>query len=764
VSRRTEDYESPEEDERIRRVPRPRVAGSVASVVSALDDLRRRTGLVDGMVELAKMNQTDGFDCPGCAWPDPDDERSGVAEYCENGAKAFASEAARGRVDPEFFARYSVDDLLGRSDYWLNEQGRLTHPMIRRPGATHYEPLSWEEALGCVAGELRRLESPDEAAFYTSGRTSNEAAFLYQLFVRMFGTNNMPDCSNMCHESSGTALNEVIGVGKGTVTLRDFEVADTIVVIGQNPGTNHPRMLTTLQAAKRRGCKIIHINPLPEVGLTSFKHPRSLVDLAGRGTRLADVFLPVRVNGDVGLLKGITKAMFEEESRSPGSVFDQQFVRDKTCGFEAFRQDIEREDWSRIQRASGIIRAEIERLVPLLAAPRRTIICWAMGLTQHRNAVANIQSCVNLLLLTGSIGKPGAGACPVRGHSNVQGDRTMGIWDKPSAEFLDALRDSVGFEPPRGHGFDTVETIRAMHDGRVKVFVALGGNFLSATPDTAFTAEALRRCRLTAQVSTTLNRSHLIAGETAVILPCLGRTEVDVQSTGPQFVSVEDSMGVVHASRGTRKPASQHLRSEPSVVAGLASATLGSASGVNWDGLVADYDGIRNLVESVVPGFEDFNRRIRLQGGFVLPNEARDGIFRTATGRAMFSVHPVEENELADGQLTMMTIRSHDQFNTTVYGLDDRYRGLSGRRRVVLMNEQDIAERGLVEGREVDITSHFPDGERVARGFAVATYEIPRGCVATYFPEANVLVPIGHTARGSNTPASKSVTVTIAGR
>ena len=716
------------------------------------------------MVELAKMNQTDGFDCPGCAWPDPDDERSGVAEYCENGAKAFASEAARGRVDPQFFARYSVDDLLGRSDYWLNEQGRLTHPMIRRPGATHYEPLSWEEALGCVAGELRRLESPDEAAFYTSGRTSNEAAFLYQLFVRMFGTNNMPDCSNMCHESSGTALNEVIGVGKGTVTLRDFEVADTIVVIGQNPGTNHPRMLTTLQAAKRRGCKIIHINPLPEVGLTSFKHPRSLVDLAGRGTRLADVFLPVRVNGDVGLLKGITKAMFEEESRSPGSVFDQQFVRDKTCGFEAFRQDIEREDWSRIQRASGIIRAEIERLVPLLAAPRRTIICWAMGLTQHRNAVANIQSCVNLLLLTGSIGKPGAGACPVRGHSNVQGDRTMGIWDKPSAEFLDALRDSVGFEPPRGHGFDTVETIRAMHDGRVKVFVALGGNFLSATPDTAFTAEALRRCRLTAQVSTTLNRSHLIAGETAVILPCLGRTEVDVQSTGPQFVSVEDSMGVVHASRGTRKPASQHLRSEPSVVAGLASATLGSASGVNWDGLVADYDGIRNLVESVVPGFEDFNRRIRLQGGFVLPNEARDGIFRTATGRAMFSVHPVEENELADGQLTMMTIRSHDQFNTTVYGLDDRYRGLSGRRRVVLMNEQDIAERGLVEGREVDITSHFPDGERVARGFAVATYEIPRGCVATYFPEANVLVPIGHTARGSNTPASKSVTVTIAGR
>lgn len=764
MSRRTEDYESPEEDERIRRVPRPRVAGSVASVVSALGDLRRRTGLVDGMVELAKMNQTDGFDCPGCAWPDPDDERSGVAEYCENGAKAFASEAARGRVDPEFFALYSVDDLLGRSDYWLNEQGRLTHPMIRRPGATHYEPLSWEEALGCVAGELRRLESPDEAAFYTSGRTSNEAAFLYQLFVRMFGTNNMPDCSNMCHESSGTALNEVIGVGKGTVTLRDFEVADTIVVIGQNPGTNHPRMLTTLQAAKRRGCKIIHINPLPEVGLTSFKHPRSLVDLAGRGTRLADVFLPVRVNGDVGLLKGITKAMFEEESRSPGSVFDQQFVRDKTCGFEAFRQDIEREDWSRIQRASGIIRAEIERLVPLLAAPRRTIICWAMGLTQHRNAVANIQSCVNLLLLTGSIGKPGAGACPVRGHSNVQGDRTMGIWDKPSAEFLDALRDSVGFEPPRGHGFDTVETIRAMHDGRVKVFVALGGNFLSATPDTAFTAEALRRCRLTAQVSTTLNRSHLIAGETAVILPCLGRTEVDVQSTGPQFVSVEDSMGVVHASRGTRKPASQHLRSEPSVVAGLASATLGSASGVNWDGLVADYDGIRNLVESVVPGFEDFNRRIRLQGGFVLPNEARDGIFRTATGRAMFSVHPVEENELADGQLTMMTIRSHDQFNTTVYGLDDRYRGLSGRRRVVLMNEQDIAERGLVEGREVDITSHFPDGERVARGFAVATYEIPRGCVATYFPEANVLVPIGHTARGSNTPASKSVTVTIAGR
>jgi molybdopterin-dependent oxidoreductase alpha subunit len=712
------------------------------------------------MVALTRMNQEGGFDCPGCAWPDPH-ERSGMAEYCENGVKAFASESTRRRVTPEFFAEHSIGDLAEQSDYWLNDQGRITHPMVLREGADRYAPISWSAAFRLVGEELQKLSSPDEAIFYTSGRTSNEAAFLYQMFVRAYGTNNLPDCSNMCHESSGTALNEVIGVGKGTVLLEDFELADTIVVVGQNPGTNHPRMLSTLQAAKLRGCTIIHINPLREAGLVRFKHPQRPGDLFGLGTELADRFLQVRVNGDVALLKGLMKALVEAEDREPGTVLDTEFILVHTSGFGEFLDDLRRESWDSIEMGSGLPRVEMIALVPFFAAPRKTIICWAMGLTQHVNAVANVQSCVNLLLMNGSIGKPGAGACPVRGHSNVQGDRTMGIWDKPPRAFLDALRTAAGFEPPRKPGYDTVESIEAMRDGRASVFVALGGNFLSASPDTALTATSLRKCALTVQISTTLNRSHLVTGRSALILPCLGRTERDIQNGEPQFVTVENSMGVVHASAGTREPASPNLMSEPAIVAGMASAALGRGGVVDWDGLGSEYNRIRDLIEKVVPGFESFNERIGRHGKFVLPNPVRFGVFATRTGNAVFTVHPIPDPRSEPGRFTMMTIRSHDQFNTTIYGLHDRYRGLKGRRRVVMMNIEDIAAATLSEGQHVDLKSHHNDEIRIAKDFVVVPYDIPRGSVATYFPEANVLVPIDLTAEGSNTPASKSVPITI---
>ncbi|HEX8188756.1 MAG TPA: FdhF/YdeP family oxidoreductase, partial [Pyrinomonadaceae bacterium] len=589
----------------------------------------------------------------------------------------------------------------------------------------------------------------------------NEAAFLYQLFVRQFGTNNLPDCSNMCHESSGRALTETIGVGKGTVTLRDFDLADLIIVIGQNPGTNHPRMLTTLRAAKRRGCRIVHVNPLPEAGLARFKHPQHPADLLGGGTELTDLFLQVRVNGDVALLKGLMKEVLEEEKRRPGAVLDRKFIEGKTHGFDEFARALEEVSWDELVEQSGVARGSMEEAARTYVNSERVIVCWAMGLTQHRNAVANIQEIVNLLLLRGNLGRPGAGACPVRGHSNVQGDRTMGIWERPADTFLDALAREFDFEPPRRHGLDTVETIRAMHERRVKLFFALGGNFLSATPDTEFTAEALRRCRLTAHVSTKLNRSHLVTGGQALILPCLGRTERDAQGSGEQFVSVENSMGVVHSSRGSLEPASPELLSEPAIVARLARETLGQRSAVAWGWLVEDYDRVRDLIERVIPGFENYNVRVREPGGFYLPNLAREGVFKTSTGRANFTVHELPRHELAPGQLLMMTVRSHDQFNTTIYGLDDRYRGVHNERRVVFLNPEDVAERGLSAGQVVDLFSHFEGEERAARRFLVVPYPLPRRCAAAYFPEANVLVPVGSVADKSNTPASKSVVITV---
>jgi molybdopterin-dependent oxidoreductase alpha subunit len=740
-----------------------KVAGGIPAVVSTMQHAARKMGVVRGAKTLLQVNQKGGFDCPGCAWPDPKDRS--MVEFCENGAKAVADEATKRRVTPDFFAEHAISELQERSGRWLNAQGRLSHPVVRHEGSDHYESISWDDAFAMVAEELNTLDSPDEAVFYTSGRTSNEAAFLYQLFVREYGTNNLPDCSNMCHESSGVGLSEVIGVGKGTVLLEDFDEADAIFVIGQNPGTNHPRMLTALQSAARKGATIVSINPMRETGMVRFKHPQEVSGIIGKGTPLASLHLQVRINGDVALLKGIMKEMLEAEDERPGEVLDLAFIDEYTAGFEAFADDLRQESWEDIVKDSGVERDQIREAADIAIESDALIACWAMGLTQHENGVANIQEVVNFLLMRGQIGKPGAGACPVRGHSNVQGDRTMGIWDRPDAEFLDRLGERFDFDPPREHGLDTVHAIEAMHEGRAKVFVAMGGNFLSASPDTNHTAEALQNCDLTVQISTKLNRSHLLTGKRALILPCLGRTERDVQASGEQFVTVENSMGVVHQSRGKWPPASEHLLSEPAIVARMAQHTLadsksGSSHGA-WHHVLDGYDHIRDAIEDVIDGFDNYNERVRQPGGFVLPNSARERRFDTQNGKANFTVHPIPEHRLADGELLMMTIRSHDQFNTTVYSNDDRYRGIKGGRRVVMLNARDIEEMGLEEGQKVDLINEHGGRERVAPGFVVVPYDLPRRSAGTYFPEANVLVPVDSFAARSFTPASKSVVIRL---
>lgn len=741
-----------------------RVAAGLQSILKAAEFTIKEPGLVRGVTALSHLNQFDGTDCPGCAWPDPDQERS-LNEYCENGVKAIAEEATTKRCTPEFFEKWSVSELSKQSDYWLGHQGRLTHPMVLRKGGDHYEPIAWDDAFTMIADELNTLGSPDEAIFYTSGRTSNEAAFLYQLFVRQFGTNNLPDCSNLCHESSGLALREVIGVGKGTVTLEDFDHADTILIIGQNPGTNHPRMLSTLQQAARRGATIISVNPLTEAGLTRFKHPKNVLDVLGSGTKLAKHFVQVRLSGDQAFFKGLCKEILEEDAKTNGQVIHRSFVQQKTAGFEQFRDAIAAVSWNDIVDQSGILRSQIHEIAEIVMHSKAMITCWAMGLTQQRQAVATIQEVVNLMLLGGHIGRRGAGVCPVRGHSNVQGDRTMGISGRMPDSFLDKLRDTFGFEPPRKHGWDVVESIKAMHRGDAKVFFAMGGNFLSATADTEFTAEALSRCKLTVHVSTKLNRAHVITGERALILPCLGRTDRDHQNSGAQFVSVENSMGVVHTSRGSLEPPSEQLLSEPVIVARLAVATLGSRSRVKWMELVEDYDRVRDLIASHVPGCEEMNRRVRQRGGFYLPNPARDNEYKTKSGKANFTVSMLDPVRLEPGQFLLTTIRSHDQYNTTIYGLDDRYRGIYNGRRVVLMNAEDMKGQGWRAGEQLDITSHFRNGgkeeRRRALRFLAVPYEIPRRCSATYFPEANVLVPIDSVALRSNTPTSKAIVVSF---
>ena len=750
----------PIEKENIKITSPKETAAGIPAVVSTIKHALNEMPIGRCVKTLLSVNQMDGFDCPGCAWPDPDDHRSGLGEYCENGAKAIAEEATVKRVTPDFFKKHSVEELSGWSDYQLGKSGRLTHPMILRAGSSHYEPMSWEDAFTHIGKELNSLASPNEAIFYTSGRTSNEAAFLYQLFVRQYGTNNMPDCSNMCHESSGVALSETVGIGKGSVRLEDFYITDLVIVVGQNPGTNHPRMLSALQKAKKNGAKIMTINPLPETGLIRFKNPQNVGGWIGSGTQLTDLFLPVKINGDVALLKAIMKILADEEEKNPRTVFDHDFIQQHTDGFDVFLEEIKNQNVAELSQACGIAVEQIHQAANMILQNKKIIVCWAMGLTQHENGVQNIREVVNLLLLKGSIGKPGAGTCPVRGHSNVQGDRTMGIWEKPKPAFLDSLKANFNFEPPREHGFNTIEAIKAMAEGKGKIFFAMGGNFLSATPDTEFTAKALQKCSLTVQVSTKLNRSHLITGKTAIILPCLGRTELDEQKSGQQFVSVENSMGIVHASRGGLKPASEHLKSEPEIVAQLAVATLKNTS-TDWLDMVADYDKVRNAIEKTIPGFENYNQRVRNDGGFYLPNGAREGKFKTLTGKANFTINDVPQHQLKAGEYHMMTIRSHDQFNTTIYGLDDRYRGIYNGRRVILMNQEDMQIANLQQGDFVDIYNHHEGIERVAPKFMVVPFPIPTQCVATYFPEANVLVPINQFAKRSHTPASKQVLVTI---
>ncbi|WP_129288433.1 FdhF/YdeP family oxidoreductase [Streptomyces sp. GZWMJZ-114] len=737
------------------RVTAPRhTAAGLPAVGHSLRVAQQQMGLRRTALTLLRVNQKDGFDCPGCAWPEGDKRHT--AEFCENGAKAVAEEATLRRVGPDFFAAHSVADLAERSGYWLGQQGRLTGPMHLAEGASHYTPVSWDEAFRIVAEELTALGSPDEAVFYTSGRTSNEAAFLYQLFAREFGTNNLPDCSNMCHESSGSALSETIGVGKGSVSLEDLHRADLIIVAGQNPGTNHPRMLSALEKAKAGGAKIISVNPLPEAGLERFKNPQTPKGLAS-GTALTDLFLQIRIGGDQALFRLLNKLILETEG-----ALDDSFVAEHTHGFEDFAKAAREADWDETLAATGLARADVEEALRLVLASERTIVCWAMGLTQHKHSVPTIREVVNFLLLRGNIGRPGAGVCPVRGHSNVQGDRTMGIFERPAPAFLDALEREFGFAPPRAHGYDVVRAIRALRDGEAKVFLAMGGNFVAASPDTDVTEAAMRRARLTVHVSTKLNRSHVVTGARALILPTLGRTERDLQAGGEQFVTVEDSMGMVHASRGRLAPASPALLSEPAIVARLARAVR-PASPLPWEEFAADYGRVRDRIARVVPGFEDFNARVAHPGGFALPHAPRDERrFPTATGKANFTAAPVEYPRLLAGRLLLQTLRSHDQYNTTIYGLDDRYRGITNGRRVVLVHPEDATALGYEDGAYADLVSEWRDGtERRAPRFRVVHYPTARGCAAAYYPETNVLVPLDATADTSNTPASKSLVVRL---
>ncbi len=716
---------------------------------------------VDVVRTMLKINQKGGFDCPGCAWPDPDDDRSAIGEYCENGVKAISEEATKKMLTRSFFKKNTVQDLSNWSDYDIGKSGRVTEPMILKAGSSNYEPISWGSAFEFIANELNALDSPDRAVFYTSGRASNEAAFMYQLFIREFGTNNMPDCSNMCHESSGKGLSDTVGLGKGSVTLEDIYESELVIIMGQNPGTNHPRMLSALEKCKENGGKIIAVNPLPEAGLMRFTNPQNPLKMLKGGIKLADMFLQVKINGDVALLKAIMFLMLEAEKANPGSAFDLDFINSQTIGIEAFLEDLAQQNFEELVSSTGVPENLIREAAELCISKKKIIICWAMGLTQHKNAVGNVQEVVNLLLLRGAIGKPGAGTCPVRGHSNVQGDRTMGIWENPPAELLNKIKEVVGFEPPREIGFDVVSAIRAMYDGKANVFFALGGNFLSATPDTEFTAEAMRRCNLTVHVSTKLNRSHLIHGKTAIILPCLGRTEIDKQASGEQFVTTENSMGVVQTSTGILSPCSPQLKSETAIVCELAYATLSKRTRVDWMGMRDNYDNIRNLIEKIIPGFDNFNTQVRKPGGFYLPNGPRHGKFTTRDEKAHFTINPAPKWTLKQGEYMMMTIRTHDQYNTTIYGLDDRYRGIYNERRVILMNEKDITAEGLLVNDVVNLFSHFNGVDRESKRYIVVPYDIPQGDVATYFPEANALIPIDSFADKSLTPTSKSVVITL---
>ncbi len=735
-------------------------AAGVPGVAHALEYSLAQSGPRRTALTLLNINQVKGFDCPGCAWPEPGHRVKN--EYCENGAKHISDEATTRRITRDFFAAHPVAELDEKSDYWLNQQGRLTEPMVKRPGATHYEPIGWDAAFDLIAGELQGLGSPDEAMFYTSGRVSNEAAFLLQLFARAYGTNNLPDCSNMCHESSGSALGETLGIGKGSVSLEDIYEADLIFVVGQNPGTNHPRMLSALEHTKRNGGKVVAVNPLPEAGLKRFKNPQKPRGVVGRGTTIADDFLLIRPGGDLALFQMMNKLLLEAEAAAPGTVLDHGFIERDTAGFEAFAEHVRTTDWDDVLTATGLSREEIERVHDRVLASKKIIVCWAMGLTQHRHGVPTIREIVNFLLLRGNLGRPGAGVCPVRGHSNVQGDRTMGIWERMPDAFLDALGAEFSFMPPRRHGYDSVNGVRAMRDGRATVFVGVAGNFVRAMSDSSVTEDALRRCRLTVQISTKLNRSHTVCGETALILPTLGRSDRDAQASGEQFVTVEDSMSMVHASRGRLEPASPDLLSEVAIIGRVARRTLGEGGAIPWEEFERDYGLIRDRIARVIPGFEEFSERAQRPGGFRLPNPVNEGVYRTLSGRAEFSCNELTMLTAPEGYLVLQSLRSHDQWNTIPYAMNDRYRGIHDARRVVLVNPEDLAALGLADQALVDIVSVWEDGtERRAEGFRVVGYPAARGSAASYYPETNVLVPLDSVADISNTPTSKGVIVRL---
>lgn len=734
-------------------------AAGLPAVKVALQHAFKEMGVVKSMSGLSQMNQKDGFDCPGCAWPDPE-KPSKLGEYCENGAKALAEEATNKRVNTDFFAKYSVEELSHWSDYQIGKSGRLTEPMVLKPGSIYYEPISWEESYQLIAKKLHELNNPDEGVFYTSGRSSNEAAFLYGLFIRAFGTNNMPDCSNMCHESSGVALDETLGIGKGSVKLEDFDKAEVVMVIGQNPGTNHPRMLSALQKCKENGGKIISINPLEEAGLIRFKNPQEIKGVLSNGTALTDLYLQVKINQDVSLLKVILKklAILDKEENS---VFDHEFIKTYTNGYEELLKDLEVYSEKELIALCGVEENLINKAVQLLAKRKNIIICWAMGLTQHKNGVDNIKECVNLLLLKGSLGKPGAGTCPVRGHSNVQGDRTVGIMHHVSPVLNTAIEKTFGFTPPEKEGLDTVHAIEAMHQGKAKVFIALGGNFLSAASDTNYTAEALQNCELTVNISTKLNRTHLITGKTALILPTLGRSELDKKEGKPRFFTVENSMGKVHQSKGMLQPASDKLISEPEIIGGIADAYFKNNHPVDWKNLSSNYELIREKIALVITGFNDLNTKSK-GTGFYLPNNVRDLDFsKLPEGKAQFSRCNLPKHKMKENEFLLMTIRSHDQFNTTIYGLDDRYRGVYNERRIVFMNRKDMDTQGLKKLDIINLVSFYDGVKRMATNFLVVPYNIPQGNLASYFPETNVLVPYNHFADKSNTPISKSIVIGI---
>ncbi|WP_430967302.1 FdhF/YdeP family oxidoreductase [Spongiimicrobium sp. 2-473A-2-J] len=740
------------------KAPAPYAAG-IPGVKTALQHAFKEMGVVRSLHGLAHMNQKEGFDCPGCAWPDPE-KPSKLGEYCENGAKALAEEATNKKADAAFFARHSVEELSTWTDYQIGKSGRLTEPMLLRPGSVHYEPVTWEKAFSLIASELRQLDTPDEGVFYTSGRSSNEAAFLYGLFVRAFGTNNMPDCSNMCHESSGVALSQTLGIGKGSVKLEDFEEAEIVIVMGQNPGTNHPRMLSALQKCKENGGKIISINPLEEAGLIRFKNPQEFKGVLASGTPLTDLHLQVKINQDVSLLKLLIKKLAALDETSP-QVFDHEFINRYTHGYEVLIGHLKQFSEKELLALCGVAEEHIDRAVELLAQKNKIIICWAMGLTQHKNGVANIKECVNLLLLKGSLGRPGAGTCPVRGHSNVQGDRSVGIMHQVSPELNASIAKTFGFIAPEKEGLDTVHAIEAMHQGRAKVFIALGGNFVSAASDTIYTAEALQNCKLTVNISTKLNRTHLTAGKTALILPTLGRSELDRKEGKPRFFTVENSMGKVHRSKGLLAPASDQLKSEPEIIGAMAHAYFEGNHVVDWEGLSEDYALIRAKLEEVITSFKGLSAKSE-GSGFYLPNNVRDLDFsKLPNGKAQFSCCPLPDHQLKPHEFLLMTVRSHDQFNTTIYGLHDRYRGVYNERRVIFMHPDDMRANALEKLEVVHLISSYDGKERKAYNFLVIPYNIPQGNLASYFPETNVLVPYNHFADQSHTPISKSIVVTL---